>query len=59
MKWKCAECGDEFETEPERHVMRSCECGESAVDHEEDYMRFAGTSLLSYNPETGEYEEVW
>lgn len=39
IEWQC-ECGETFETEPERHVMAYCPgCEDEWVDHEEAYTR--------------------
>ena len=34
IKWKCRDCGDVFVTEPDRHVLKTCEEGCGWVDHE-------------------------
>lgn len=54
-KWKCQECGDEFESDTTHHSIDSCECGEAWVDHETYQMR-ASFAALPFDPESGEYK---
>jgi hypothetical protein len=47
LRWKCHECGETFVSEPTRHDMDHCDCGETWVDHEEAYIRRSvGTECL-------------
>jgi hypothetical protein len=54
MRWRCLECGNSFESDPTRHSMDHCDCGEQWVDHEDSYIRRSMavtpvTSLLNIN----------
>lgn len=40
--WRCLECNDTFRSVPDRHSLDHCECGETWVDHEQEYIRRSG-----------------
>lgn len=44
--WKCLECGDTFRSVPDRHRLDHCDCGDSWVDHEQEYSRHSGNVEL-------------